>query len=450
MQRVFVLDKHKNPLMPCHPARARQLLKKGKAAVYRRSPFTIILKDREGGNTQPTALKLDPGSRITGIALLALFKRGWVVIWAAHLHHRGLVVKRKLDRRRGVRRSRRHRKTRYRPLRFKNRTRPKGWLPPSLQSRVDNVSSWARKVIGFVPITQLAVETVRFDPQQLQNPEIEGIAYQRGELFGYEVREYLLEKWEHKCAYCDAMHVPLEVDHISPRSRGGSSRVSNLTIACRACNQAKGARDVREFLAHDPPRLSKVLAQARRPLKDAAAVNTSRYAIGDALKMLGVPIRFWSGGRTKYNRVSQSYQKVHWMDAVCVGETGERVYVPSSLSPLLLKATGRGSRQMCLMDQHGFPRTSPKQFKRVHGFQTGDLVKAIVSKGRKAGTHIGRVAVRASGSFRVGKVDGISWRDCYLLHRMDGYEVVSLPFVERRKAASSPDWKSGVSAAEVL
>ncbi|MBU52303.1 MAG: HNH endonuclease, partial [Deltaproteobacteria bacterium] len=45
--------------MPCHPARARQLMRKGRAAVYRRYPFTIIIKEREGGDTQPTALKFD-------------------------------------------------------------------------------------------------------------------------------------------------------------------------------------------------------------------------------------------------------------------------------------------------------------------------------------------------------------------------------------------------------
>jgi hypothetical protein len=74
------------------------------------------------------------------------------------------------------------------------------------------------------------------------------------------------------------------------------------------------------------------------------------------------------------------------------------------------------------MDRYGFPRTSPKQFKRVHGFQTGDLVKAVVPHGKKAGVHIGRVAVRSTGKFRVGQVDGIWWRRCQLVQRADGYE----------------------------
>lgn len=69
MQRVLVISKTKQPLMPCHPARARELLRKGKAKVYRMQPFTIILHERETGETQEVEFKVDPGSKTTGIAL---------------------------------------------------------------------------------------------------------------------------------------------------------------------------------------------------------------------------------------------------------------------------------------------------------------------------------------------------------------------------------------------
>ena len=104
MQRVLVVDKNKQPLMPTTPARARQLLKQGRAAVFRRYPFTIILQDREGGDTQPVAFKVAPGSRITGIALVADSKRGQRVIWAAELTHRGQQVRAALLSRRQIRR----------------------------------------------------------------------------------------------------------------------------------------------------------------------------------------------------------------------------------------------------------------------------------------------------------------------------------------------------------
>jgi 5-methylcytosine-specific restriction endonuclease McrA len=416
MQRVLVLDPNKEPLMPTHPAKARKLLSAGKAAVYRRYPFAIILKDAvDEPQTQAVEVKVDPGSKTTGISIVAQFARGGVVLWAANLHHRGQVIKLKLEKRRNTRRSRRNRKTRYRKPRFSNRTRPKGWLAPSLQSRVDNVYHWAKKLIGFVPITSIQVETVRFDTQKIQNPEISGVEYQQGELAGYEVREYLLEKWGRKCAYCGAENVPLEVEHITPKSRGGSNRVSNLTIACTKCNQKKNNQTAAKF------GFPEIQAQAKKTLRDAAAVNATRYAIGDALKSFGLPVGFWSGGRTKHNRIKQGYAKDHWIDAACAGETGEAVYIPDTLNPLHIKAMGRGSRQMCSVDKYGFPRSKPKSVKRVKGFQTGDMVKAVVPKGKKAGVHVGRLVVKANGSFRVGKVDGVGWRYCNRLHRMDGY-----------------------------
>ncbi len=104
MQRVFVLDNQKQPLMPCHPARARQLLDRGKAAVFRRVPFTLILKERTGGDVQPVEARVDPGSRTTGLALVARYPRGDQVVWAANLSHRGQTIKRNLDSRRAIRR----------------------------------------------------------------------------------------------------------------------------------------------------------------------------------------------------------------------------------------------------------------------------------------------------------------------------------------------------------
>jgi len=134
--------------MPCHPARARTLLRKGRARVLRKYPFTIILLDREGGYTQATQIKIDPGSKRSGIAIVGDFKRGLRCIWAAELTHRGHQIRDNLLRRRQLRRSRRSRKTRYRQPRFANRTRPRGWLPPSLQSRVDNLATWLNRLVN--------------------------------------------------------------------------------------------------------------------------------------------------------------------------------------------------------------------------------------------------------------------------------------------------------------
>ena len=420
MQRVFVLDKNKKPLAPCHPARARELLAKKKAAVFRRYPFTIILKERDGGDAQPIELKFDPGSKTTGIAVVAQFQRGRMVIWAAELEHRGSWIHKRLLARSGIRRNRRLRKTRYRQPRFLNRTKPKGWLAPSLMSRVYNCQTWARRSMKFTLISEIAIETVRFDTQKMQNPEINGVEYSQGTLAGYEVREYLLEKWHRKCAYCGAENVPLQIEHIHPKAKGGTNRVSNLAMACGDCNDDKGTDDVRVFLKDKPDVLKRIFAQSKAPLKDAAAVNATRYAIGRAMKSFGLPVSFWSGGRTKFNRCSQNLPKTHWIDAACVGETGRDIQIQTGLTPLPIKATGHGSRQMCKVDKFGFQRTGPKQAKKVHGFQTGDIVKAVVPFGKYAGTHIGKISVRARGKFVMQGID-INWEYCTRLHSSDGY-----------------------------
>lgn len=192
---VFVLDRHKRPLMPCSEKRARLLLERGRAVIHRIEPFTIRLKDRTvtKSSFQPLRLKLDPGAKTTGAAVLReKSENEAVVIWLAEIHHK-TGIKESIDKRRAVRRSRRSRKTRYRQPRFDNRRRPEGWLPPSLQARVNQTINAVKKLRSLLPLTAISVEHVKFDTQLLQNPEIKGVEYQRGELFGYEVKEYLLE-----------------------------------------------------------------------------------------------------------------------------------------------------------------------------------------------------------------------------------------------------------------
>ncbi|MHB1758518.1 MAG: RNA-guided endonuclease IscB, partial [Leptospirillum sp.] len=309
--QAFVLDKHKKPLMPCHPARARELLKRGQAVVHKIAPFTIRLKDRVGGEVQPVRIKLDPGSKTTGIALvreeetvspeLGKTETTAHVLFLAELTHRGGKIRDRLTARRAFR-GRRRGNLRYRKPRFENRRKPEGWLAPSLQHRVDTTMAWVKRLMGLSPVSGISQELVRFDLQKVENPEISGVEYQQGTLAGYEVREYLLEKWQRTCAYCGAKDVPLEIDHIHPRSKGGTDRVSNLTLACHVCNQKKGSRDITEFLSNKPETLKRLLSQAKSPLRDASAVNSTRWALFQSLKRTGLSVETGSGGRTKWNR----------------------------------------------------------------------------------------------------------------------------------------------------
>ena len=437
---VLVLDKRKRPLMPCSEKRARLLLERGRARVHRMVPFTIRLVDRrvEDSVLQPVRLKLDPGSKTTGMALVREKEtvdastgevlRTLTVLMLLELRHRGHAIRDALTRRRAFRRRRRG-NLRHRPARFDNRTKPNGWLAPSLQHRVDTTLTWVSRLRRWVPVTALSTMIHRFDTQALQNPEISGAEYQHGELFGYEVREYLLEKWGRKCAYCDAEHTPLTIDHIHPRSRGGSDRVSNLTIACHDCNQRKSNRGVAEFLAHDPKRLARIESVRKAPLKDAAAVNSTRWALFQRLKATNLPVEAASGGRTKRNRHRLQVPKEHGLDAACVGHVDAIENWPlqgATRQPVLsIKATGRGSYQRTRLTKHGFPRGYLTRSKSAFGFQTGDLVKAVVTRGKKAGAYLGRVAIRASGSFNIqtvtGLAQGIHHRFCALIQRADGY-----------------------------
>ena len=253
----------------------------------------------------------------------------------------------------------------------------------------------------------------------MQDAEVSGVAYQQGELLGYEVRQYLLEKWHRTCAYCGETGIPLEIEHLTPRSRGGSDRVSNLTLACHECNQKKGTKTAAEF---EHPEQQ---AKAKQPLKDAAAVNSTRWELYERLKATGLPVEIGSGGLTQFNRTQRGLDKAHWLDAACVGASTPPLLDTRGIQPLVIKATGHGTRQMCRMDNYGFPRTGAKGARVVHGFKTGDMVKAVVTRGSKIGTYVGRVAVRATGSFNVttanATLQGLHYRFFRAVQRADGY-----------------------------
>ena len=430
---VFVLGYDGQPLMPCTGKRARLLLERGRAKVKRIKPFIIQMKDRSVNDCllQPLEVKLDPGSKTTGICLSRTEQGVVNVLNLMELEHRGNTISRALTSRAACRHSRRNRKTRYRQSRFLNRTKPKGWLAPSLHHRVETTMTWVRRLCKWAPVASLAVERVKFDMQRLQNPEISGVEYQQGTLYGFEVKEYLLEKWGRKCCYCGVTGTPLEVDHIHPRSAGGSNRVSNLALACRYCNMTKGSQPVEVFLQSKPEVLARVLKYAKKPLKDAAAVNSTRNALFKALLTTGLPVMTGTGAETKLNRHTYRVPKTHALDAACVGQIAG---IRNAKRPhITIKCMGRGKYQRTLVDRYGFPRkncASLPKTKRVIGFATGDLVRAVFQKGKPTEqTLLGRVGVRTSGSFVLvlgNRPYSVSYRNCKLVQMTDGYQYGSI------------------------
>ncbi|HEY9614964.1 RNA-guided endonuclease IscB, partial [Allocoleopsis sp.] len=378
-------------------------------------------KDVPALSIKQVRLKIDPGTKTTGLALL----QGNIIIWKAELTHRGFAIREALTARRAQRRNRRNRKTRYRKPRFLNRTRCQKGLPPSLMSRVHNILTWVKRLQKVGNITAISQELVRFDTQKMRNPEMSKVEYQQGSLMGYELREYMLEKWQRKCAYCGATEIRLEIEHIHPRCKGGSNRITNLTLACHKCNQKKGEKDIKVFLKGKPEILKKVLIQAKRPLADTAAVNATRLELKQRLLDTGLPVEVGTEGLTKFNRCSRGLEKTHWLDAACVGESTPQRLDNLPNKPLLIKACGHGTRQQCRTDKYGFPSRHCSRTKYHKGFQTGDIVKAVVTTGKKTGIYVGRVATRATGSFNIsaaaGLVQGISYKFCSPIHKKDGY-----------------------------
>ena len=261
-----------------------------------------------------------------------------------------------------------------------------GWIAPSLMSRVFNIHTWVSRLSKIYPITQLAVEHVKFDTQLMENPEISGVAYQRGTLYEAEVWEYLLEKFGRKCFYCKAKNVPLEKEHIFPKSKGGTNRVSNLTVSCRECNIEKGNHHPNELEGELGKRAQSALRAAKKPLKDAQAVNTIRWKIVETLKATGIPVIYGTGGKTKWHRKQAGLPKTHYYDAACVSDVAKP---PGPHSVLAIHAVGYGHRgdlgdYQTKQESPGF-KNPYRRIEHSGGFQKLDTVEMTTKKGRYIG-----------------------------------------------------------------
>lgn len=247
------------------------------------------------------------------------------------------------------------------------------------------------------------------------------------------MKEYLLCKWGNMCSYCQRTGIPLQVEHIVPKVRGGTNRVTNLALACEACNLKKGDKTAAEF------GFPQIQAQARAPLKDAAAVNSTRRLLHQRLMLIGLPIEASTGGRTKWNRRQRGLPKTHRLDAASIGPSTPALLLYQHVRPYLIEGNRRQDRQLCLVNDLGFPRSKPKKRSTKHAFRTGDIVRAVVPAHlNNAGVHVGRVSVKANGALTItakrGKVTDIGYRYCQCLQREDGY---AYSIGRKEKAASS-------------
>ncbi len=242
--KVYVLNKHGRPLMPCSPAKARHLLDAGKAKVKKRTPFTIQLVYGSSGYTQEVILGVDAGSKTIGMSASTTKEE----LLSAEVKPRNDVVDLQSTRRE-FRRARRNRKIRYRKPRFDNRVRSKhkGWLAPSVEVKIQEHITSIKRVCRILPVSKVVIETAEFDLQLLKaieegKPVPQGEDYQQGEMYGhYNVRQYVLWRDDYTCQCCGAhatqkKEVRLHVHHLESRKTGGNAP-SNLIILCDSCHE---------------------------------------------------------------------------------------------------------------------------------------------------------------------------------------------------------------------
>lgn len=375
---VYVLNKNGKPLMPCKPAKARHLLRDKKAEVVQVEPFVIQLLFDSSEYKQPTTLGVDAGYKTVGLSVISDKKELYQSEVQLRTDIPDLLIERRM-----FRKNRRNRNIRYREPRFNNRSKSKGWLTPSIQHKLDSHIRLINMVKKILPITKTIVEVASFDTQKMQNPEISGIEYQQGTLQGYEVREYLLEKWGRKCAYCGKRNVPLEIEHIVPKSRGGTDRVSNLTISCHECNQEKGNMTAEEF-GH--PKIQK---QAEKSLKATSFMNTIHWKLVDILNC-----KHTYGSITKHDRIELDLEKSHNNDAFVIAKGNKDT---ERLDVLIKQKQVRRNNRKLVRGKRG--EISNKCSKEVFGFR---LFDKVIFEGKKYFIW-GR---RKSGSFLLKTLSG--------------------------------------------
>ncbi len=342
---VYVRNKHGDPLMPCHSAKARILLKEGKAEVVLRKPFTIQLKYGSSGYKQELTLGVDTGYEKIGVSVVSEKAE----VFSAEVKLRTDISKRVTEKRM-YRRGRRGR-LRYRKPRFLNRKK-KQVLAPSVNRKVESHISVINFVKSILPITKTIIETGSFDPHKLKNPDIKGKDYQKGEQFGYEnVKAYILAREGHQCYFNKGCSKKVHVHHIVFRSDGGSDTPSNLITLCEK--------------HHDQLHKGKIKLPAvkHKSLKSATVMNIIRSEILKRLRNAQESF----GYITKAIRQELGLEKTHANDAFVIasGKNQKRA------APIRMFFKRKNNRSLQL-NRKGF---KPSVRRQRYSIQPHDIVR---------------------------------------------------------------------------
>lgn len=303
---VFTINKHGERLMPCKPSKARKLLRDRKAKIIKHNPFTIQLLYGSSGYKQPINLGIDIGAKHIGLAITS--KNNVLAKGEIELRQ---DVKSLLETRKTYRSSRRNRKTRYRPARFLNRvsSKKKGWLPPSILSRIDNTFMWIDKFTNLLPNPKVSIEVGKFDIAKMINPKIEGIDYQKGQTYGYhDTRYFVFDRDSYTCQVCKKKDKILQTHHIKYVSKGGSNRADNLITVCTDCHTSKNHKE--GGVLYDWMIKNKKV----KTYKESTFMNTIRQRIFS--KYPNAIITY--GSVTTPKRKELGLEKTHYNDAIAI------------------------------------------------------------------------------------------------------------------------------------
>jgi hypothetical protein len=405
---VFVKNKRGEPLMPCSPRKARVLLKEGEAKVVKLTPFTIQLTIPTGETKQEIILGVDSGFTHVGLSAVSVKEE----LFSADVLLRSDIVK--LNSERAMyRRSRRGRKTRYRKPRFLNRTKPKGWLAPSIQHKLDSHKKLISMVKGLLPITKTVIEVAAFDIQKIKNPEILGIGYQNGDQSGFwNVREYVLYRDSHKCQApkCNHKDKILNVHHIVSRQTGGN-RPNNLITLCETCHNK-----------HHKGELNLKIKKTNG-FKAETFMSMVRWRLVNETDS-----KHTFGYITKSNRIAAGLDKSHSNDAFIIAGGNTQ----TQTQPVIIRQVRKCNRKLYKGARSNIRNTAAREIK---GFRRFDKVlwkdKVAFVFGR-----------RTSGKFDIRDINNIS------LHKSISFKQLGL--LERSNtliaAYSSPNSSPGVNA----
>jgi hypothetical protein len=403
--KVYVRNQDGAPLMPCTPAKARKLLRAGKARMVARSPFTIQLGWQCEGQVQEVLIGIDKGSSVTGISCVG----NGAVLLAAEIHHRR-DVKEKLDTRRAHRRDRRNRKW-YRPARFLNRASSKqsGRLPPSIKTNIEEVIRVVRLLP--LPISQIVVEDVQVDIARLNNPALRGSQYQDPTRLDENLRIACLMRDGYICQHCGKRNCRLEAHHIVYRERGGKDSLANLLTLCQACHEKVHAGTIVLRVTGVSGQLDQI---AQRSMQGKTYLYTSLGA--------SIPLTTVFGYKTAAFRKHRGLEKSHTTDALCIATLGSgEIVAPECPNTYRIAFRPRQTRRQ----YHDLPRKGQGRVRyqvneELAGFRKGDIVR-VKGKWVKQVNSIYSPTAKTQGRLAFARVKGeppsAHPKDCVPLER---------------------------------